>query len=366
MSTATETTSNVQNEKLEQKMMEKIFSDLESGKSYLTQPNEKPEYAMNPQTNKVFRDLNAILTMQFLKDNKCEYPFLMEKDSVMEKWDAEKNRKVPLEEQYKVNPDVRPKYDENNKIIEKGKTVYVAFTRKSAYDQETGKKKKDENGNYLPDLSYATLYAAEDFVKLGKSIPKKDKNGKVLTYKSDIVSETETYKEDKSYRLSKNLEYHAYAGEKVVLHHKGSVIMTREYLMDELYVKNMNLPKELPPFMPNQELAPLYKRKNESGHEILQEKLTEAFRGKMQGNYEGMKLTEQELKAIKDEYLEHPKEFAKMAHYAFKRATGSKSDVDVMDNNYNQKLMNQNQEAQKNVNENVNVNENTNKKGRAR
>ena len=38
MSTATETTSNVQNEKLEQTMMEKIFSDLESGKSYLTQP----------------------------------------------------------------------------------------------------------------------------------------------------------------------------------------------------------------------------------------------------------------------------------------------------------------------------------------
>lgn len=327
----------------------KTFTEnLRTGKSFLMDANEKPSYVMNPISKEVYKGMNMLAIGQAFKDENVIAPYAATYKQITTKWDKENNKEIQVPE-------------EDRFYLKDGtKAIAVTYPKLSAYD-ENGKKKKDENGQYANDTNYVYLYPAEEFYKANK-VPKKDKNGNVMTwsediYKKDKKGNIETYKKDGEYPIG-NLTFKYKAGDPVIKHHKGSVVMETVLIPEQSFVPKQTV--ELPSLI-NNDVAPLYKRKNNSGSEILMEKLTEAFRGKLEGNYQGMKITPEEINEIEKTFIQHPKMFSKIANTAYDRATVSKEIVEKIDA-ANEKRM-QAQNEQQNVNQNTN--ENTKKsKGR--
>lgn len=89
------------------------------------------------------------------------------------------------------------------------------------------------------------------------------------------------------------------------------------------------------------------------------EKMTEAFRGKMQGNYEGLKITASEIDAIEKDLLEHPRIVRSLCKSAWTRAEGDPVKVAKMDEAIAKRT-----ETKTNSETNENVKQNVKGKGR--
>ena len=117
-----------------------------------------------------------------------------------------------------------------------------------------------------------------------------------------------------------------------------------------------NKKANLPPLY-DEEMAPIPARKDDSVKEMFVEKLAKAFRGKLQGNYEGANFSKKEIVLIANEYMGHLNQFINAVKSADNRANMTLKDYNKMMENIQAK---QNSNAATNQEET----KNTAKKGR--
>lgn len=303
----------------------KFVKDLRTGQSWLQDANKSPEYPYNYASNKPFKDVHAILVGQGLKDagKKSMLAMTLKQRNTFE-W-KDKNGKTQVG------------------LYSKPGTKSIAAL---IYDN------KNNTENAKKEYSY--IMAAEDLVKT-KFVPTLDEEGKIQYHKKDVLDldkegkPRETYKEDMIYTDFNGVKHTHKAGDTKVLHYKDSVIGEIKGSDETIVQPNRS---NMPTLISNNDIAPLYKRKDDSAKEILTEKLTEAFRGKMMGNYDGLKISHEEINKIEQAYISHPRQFTGIVHSAWTRAEGNKEIIAKMEEAIEKKNQNQNVQAETNNDEN--------------
>ena len=328
----------------EDKTVKEFVEKLRLGQSFLQEPNKEPDYVKNFVTKNVYTDINMIIVGQAMKDkNKLSNIVITQNDIHQRNLLIEPKAKAVATAMFK---NYNAFYNKDDEAV-KNNTAKI------------GEQKKDREGNPVKPIIYSNVFAAED-VLLTKFKAARDSNNNVQYYDQDVYSESngvvDTYKKDYSYTDKNGVEHTYKKGDPVILHAKGSIIGDFESTGDHLAA---NRQSHLPAYIESQDLAPLYKRKDNSGKEILIEKMTEAFRGKLQGNYDGLKITNSEIDAIEKDFLQHPRAFRGVLRVAQTRAEGDKEKIEKMDAAINNKYQSQSHE-------NDNVKENTNKASKKR
>ena len=323
--------------KFGEEIVKKFINDLTTGQSFLQEPNEKPDYVLNHASGEVFRGINMIIVNQAMKDN----------------------NKVSGQALTVSQRDQLGLYSEkgSHAICQAIYDKFDAWYRKNDPEvidgkAEAGTHKKDENGNYVQDKTFPYIFAADDLVKT-KFEPTRDETGNVMHYEKDVYYEDVTHTKDGSYILPDGTTYEYKKGDPVIEHHKGTVIgknvPTNEHVVSN---KKANLPP-----LYDEEMAPIPARKDDSVKEMFVEKLAKAFRGKLQGNYEGANFSKKEIALIANEYTGHLNQFINAVKSADNRANMTAKDY---------KKMMENIQAKQNSNAETNQEEtkNTAKKGR--
>lgn len=331
-------------EEFKSSMVSKFVEDLRNGQSVLQQPKKEPSYVKNVASGKILKDINAIIVAQGLKDNgKAANLVVTAKQKDDKRYINVANKEAIATAMF---DDSRAYYQKNDKEVVEGKA-------------RIGEHKKDADGKLVPDTQYSMIYAAEDLYE-SKFQKAKDENGNFIKYEKDIPY---TDKDGKELRYEKDGSYQNFSGETVsykagdikIKHKAGSYV--GDYIATDKRVAQPE-PSHLPQLLDSKDLAPLYQRKNDSGREVLMEGLTKAFRGMMQGDFEGWKPTAKEIDAIEKDLISHPREFRGIANSAWTRAEGDKNTVAKMD-----KAIQEREQKQQNTKENVNQNQKS--KGRS-
>lgn len=324
-----------------------LVKNLRNGTSFLQQPNREPAYIKNYVTGKAYRDINMLIIGQGMHDHGKVANLVVSAKQI------DTNH---FDKSFSKNAFV------GTAILDKSNAYYTKEELAKTNDtvHKPGEHKKNPDGSYVEDTSYAATFACED-LGLKKQVAKRDENNEVVTYKeneyaTDENGQIQTYKKDNEYTHPVTKEkITVKAGDPVVLHYAGSVVMEYQPTGEALVPK---APTHMPPLVESEQV-PLYKRKDESGKEIFVEKMTEAFRGKMQGNYEGLKITASEIDAIEKDLLEHPRIVRSLCKSAWTRAEGDPVKVAKMDEAIAKRA-----ETKTNSETNENVKQNVKGKGR--
>lgn len=343
--------------------IQKLFEDLQNGTSYLMKENINPEYAQDFMSKAVYTGINQIEMTQRLREQNKKSNYVISKGQIEFTPKGEKPL-LPTKGTKGLgfinfrNPDAF--YKKNDPEVLSGK-------------EEVGGKKQ---GVYA--MKGYMMFAAED-MRVAKMV-QKEENGKKIVHADNVFSDNATYTEEKKiYNKYTDETYTVEPGDKVILSLKGSPVMTKDYVRPAEYIMSNEEMKEpqKPLFMSVEkqqngfnrtktsyeqvELAPLYKRKNDTAEEIFMEKMTEALRGKFQGNYEGLKISKEDLSKISElATKEKQSKVAGLLETASKRAIASKDVVAEIDKAVEKKNINTNT----NTKENVNVHQKS--KGRAK
>lgn len=323
--------------KFGEEIVQKFIDDLTTGQSFLQEPNEKPDYVLNHASHEVFRGINMIIVNQAMKDNNKvsgQALTVLQRDQ-LGLYSAKGSHAI-----------CQAIYDKFDAWYRKNDPEVIAG------NAEAGTHKKDENGNFVQDKTFPYIFAADDLVKT-KFEPTRDEDGNVMHYENDVYYENAVHKKDGSYKLPDGSTYEFKKGDPVIEHHKGTV-MGKYVATDEHVVSNK--PANLPPLY-DEEMAPIPARKDDSVKEMFVEKLAKAFRGKLQGNYEGANFSKKEIALIASEYMGHLNQFINAVKSADNRANMTVKDYNKMMENIQAK---QNSNAATNQEET----KNTAKKGR--
>ena len=214
------------------------------------------------------------------------------------------------------------------------------------------------NGELMSDLAYGFVYSAKDVVKLN-FIAEKDENGNQKIHQEDVFAKTKEgdfvyYKKDGVFKKKDGTLKEFKKGDKVILYEKGEpvikIIPTKE---KAFHIKDVNqMPKE------KENLAPLYKAKNNDPKESLYEKISTAFNylytGKAPANFK-VQFNSNELKVLED-FIKHPRAFEGFISSAKSRAMANVDEAAYIDNKRNEKI-----QSQQNINENINTKTKTRK-----
>lgn len=304
-------------EQMESAMVKKFVTDLRNGTSFLQQPNKEPSYIQNYASNKPYLGINMLIVNQGMKDagKKCNLAMSAQQGETMDLWPAYGTKSI------------------GNALYDNSKAYYQKNDAEVISGQHTsGEHKKDADGKLVKDTNYSHVFAAEDFVKKEFKV-ERNAEGQAVRYEKDEYAVDKdgkimTYQKDGEYKNYKNQIVEYKKGDKVIAHSAGSV--KGKYIATDNHVVKAEA-NHLSSFVEDKDLAALYKRKDNSGKEILVEKLSEAFRGKLQGNYEGMKIQKSEIDAIEKEFLNHPRAFRGVVKSAETRAEGNKEAITRMD-----------------------------------
>ncbi len=331
-------------ENYESKLVRKFVDDLSKGQSFLQAPNEKPDYVLNASTNEVFRGINMIIVGQAMRDNNkvsAQALTLNQRDS-LGYMSAPGSKHIATA--------IYDKYDawwrRNDPEVIAGKEV-------------EGTHKKNEDGSYVKDKIYSLIFAADD-IRKKKFVADRDEDNNVLHYTEDVYKKDENgnnilHTTDGSTKLKDGTVISFKKGDPIIEHHKGAV-KGSDKPSDEKIVSNQKA--NLPPLY-SEDLAPIPKRKDDSTKEMFVEKLAIAFRGKLQGNFEGINFSKKEIAAIADEFLGHENKFINAVKSADNRANMTVSEYNKMMENINAK-----NNSKTNENQNVNVNEKKSSRGK--
>lgn len=313
----TKTTQGKSEAEYESEFVKKFVNDFKTGQSFLQQGNKDPDYVINHSSGELMSGINMIIVGQAMKDNNKRSNQVMtqaQKDSAG--LFAKKGSHVICTAQF---------------------DIYDAWYRKNdpevlAGKAEAGKHKVDENGNYVKDKRFSPIYACDDLTK-PKFVEERDADGKVKHYEEDVFKTDKdgnvvTYTKDNDYVTKNGQKIHHNAGDPVIDHHKGSVMGT--YVPGDPIVSNQKA--KLPPFV-SDELAPIPKPKDESIEEKLRYNLAVAFRGKLQGGFEGIQFSKKDLEQISEKFLAHPRDFANIVKSAEHRSMMTTAEYAKMQEN---------------------------------
>ena len=324
-------------ENYESSLVRKFVDDLNKGQSFLQASNQKPDYVLNASTNEVFQGINMIIVGQAMRDNNkvsAQALTLNQRDS-LDYMSAPGTKHIATA--------IYDKYDawwrKNDPEVIAGKEV-------------AGTHKKNADGTYVKDKIFSLIFAADD-IRKRKFVAERDEEGNVVHYTEDIYKKDKNgnnilHTSDGKTKLKDGTEISFKKGDPIIEHHKGAVKGSYNP-SDERIVSTQ--PANLPPLY-SEELAPIPKRKDDSTKEMFVEKLAIAFRGKLQGNFEGINFSKKEIAAIADEYLGHQNQFINAVKSAENRANMTVSEYNKMMENINAK-----NNSMTEVNQNVHVNE---------
>lgn len=328
----------------------KVFDDLARGTSVIQTPLKFPKVPYDYFTQKPITGFNMLTINQGMKDNGIINYLTV----------------------------TGPEATENNLYFEKGtKSLGTAvYDKKEAYyskennkdangvEHKPGEHKLDAQGNYVPDLIFSHVFAAEKTVKTELK-QKLDSNGKPMFYEKDVYRKNadgsiQRYEADTSYVNHKTQETMFFKkGDPVIEHFAGSKVMqtvpTSEHLVNASY-NHAPMIKD----MATENIAPTYKRANESGKEIFKEVMSNYFRGTVTGNYAGQNLSVKEITAMRTDLEGHDRLARGLAKTAWTYAMGHKEEIARIEAAVASKTQ---KDTVSNTNKDVNVN--SNKKSRS-
>ena len=302
----------------ESKVVRKFIDDLRDNSSFLYEANIEPDYITNVVSKNIYTGLNMIIVNQAMKDKMKKAKFVITEHQL-------KHHNLYLDENEEtvcsaIFENYKAKYKKNDYEVVKGQ-------------KSVGERRRDKNGNEVPLFFYSPLYSTEDVYR-AKFNPEFDEKGKAKIYSEDQFAYEEDgqvmrYKKSYSYVTCEGKTIYINKGDPIVIHKKGEVYGKYEKSDVTVYATE---PKIAPAFNPGG-IVPLYKRRDESGREILIEKMTEAFRGKLIGNYKGLEISDSEIDAIEREFISHPRLFCNAIKQSQTRARGDLEEVRRMDEN---------------------------------
>lgn len=333
-------TNKVETEKVDAKIVTDLCKNLRNGTSVLQASYEGPSYAKNILSGNVPQGLG----MYTLRQGQYEQGKKTTLFATMDQ--ANKHDYAVREGCHSIGAiAIRNVYDKDDAAVRNG-------------EARVGDVRRGKDGKEGKPLLYINCFAADDIVET-KKVARRDQEGNPLTYEKDVVSETETYKEDRIYYDMKDpthtkVSFSVKAGDPVILHKAGSMIMDR-VKTDKAIAPSVanNLPK-----LNSGELYPLPKPKNDDFYEILKCELAEVFRGIYNGDAKGWKPSLETIDRIEKEFGTRPGVFSSLVSQADTYGRGFPEDCKKMEAAINAKLA---QKEQTNVNENVNSNHNSRK-----
>ena len=310
----------------ESKVVRKFIDDLRDNSSFLYDANVEPDYITNVVSKNIYTGINMIIVNQAMKDKMKKARFVITEHQL-------KHHNLYLGENKEavcsaVFENYKATYKKNDYAVVQG-------------EKKVGERKKDKNGKEIPLFFYSPLYSTEDVYR-AKFIPELDEMGKAKIYTEDEFAYEEDgqlmhYKKSYSYVTGEGKTIYINKGDPIVIHKKGEVKGKYEKSDVSVYLTQ---PKITLAFNPDG-IVPLYKRRDESGKEILIEKMTEAFRGKLLGNYKGLEISDSEIDAIEREFISHPRLFCNAINQSQTRARGDREEVRRMDENILRRRTNQ-------------------------
>ena len=302
----------------ESKVVREFIDNLRNNTSFLYDANEKPDYITNYFTKNIYTDLNMIIVNQAMRDKGKKAKFVIsENQTIHHRAYKDDNAETVCSAMFE---NFRAKYKKGDYEVVNGY-------------RNVGDRRIDKNGKEVPLYIYSPLYSTEDVYR-ARFEAELDENGKAQIYQEDvyateITGEIMHYSKSYSYKSNDGQTFYIHKGDPMIVHEKGQVV-GKYVRSDVTFFKNQG---EIKPAFSDKDIVPLYKRKNESGKEILIEKMTEAFRGKLLGNYKGLEITNREIDAIENEFISHPRLFANALKQAQTRARGDREEVRRMDEN---------------------------------
>lgn len=310
------------NESVLKRNVKDFFEKLEKGESWVQQPSKEPSMVKNALTGKPVTGYNALVLQQALKD-------------------TNNNTKLVItDNQMKGNNEKKAEYwsDKDSKAFITTLTYNNSKAFYGANDPEVlngnhqaHERKLDAEGKPVRDINFSMVFDATKVEEVANR-PKLNEKGEEMRYKSDWVSLDENkkpmkYQEDGSYVLGNGRVVEYKKGDYIIAHHKGARIFEKQRSGNRFE----NVPSHEP--MIEQDRAPLYKAKDESAKELLMEGLTKAFRGAVEGNYEGWHPTEAQIKTMSEAYKDNAIAFRGICNTAETRALKSKDIVARVDAN---------------------------------
>ena len=300
----------------ESSIVSKFIKDLREGKSFLQEKNDGPSYVSNIVTGKIYTGVNMILANQAAKDKGKFCPYVVTQSQIGKRcFYLDKGTKA-------LGIAIYDNYDAYYKKSDM--EVYTGL--KSA-----GEQKLDANGNPIDRIIISYLYDASEIYKPFFE-PEHDEQGLIKHYEENVYAiedgQIKVHQRDYSFRGRDGEMVYIKKGDPILLHKKGSLIGHYRRSEEPLYKENGNI---LIPYIIGSDLHPLYKRQSEDGREILTEKMCEAFRGKLMGRYEGLKITNDELDKIEQSFLSHPRSFRSALKEAHTRAMGDENEIQMLD-----------------------------------
>jgi hypothetical protein len=326
----------IETEKTDAKVVTDFCKNLRNGTSVLQKPNANPCYAKNSITGNVPQGLGqyTIRQGQFEQGKKSTLFVTMDQ--------ANKNDYAIKKGSHSLGAlAIRNVYGKDDILVQQGKA-------------KVGEVRKGKDGKEGDPFIYVNCFASEDVIET-KLQAVRDEEGNAKRYEKDIVSETDVYKEDKIYHDQKDPSktWSVKAGDPVILHKAGSIIMERVPTDKAICpaVEN-NLPA-----ITSSNLYPLPKPKNTDFRETLKCELAEVFRGIYNGNGNGWKPTIETIDKIEKEFGKKPGVFSSILAQADTYGRGNTDECKRMEANISAKIA-------KNQEQNTNVNVNTKHKGR--
>lgn len=317
------------------KVVTELCSNLRNGTSVLQAPCENPCYAKNIVSGNVPQGLGQLSIRQGQYEQGKKTTLFATMDQANAKDCAVRKGSTAV-----GSIAIRNVYSENDKEVINGMA-------------KKGDVRKTKDGKEGQPFKYVFCFSADDIVET-KKVARKDAEGNTEHYKNDVLSETDTYKEDRTYYDQKDpskVSFSVKAGDKVILHKAGSIIMDR-VPTDKTLAPSVanNLPK-----INSGELYPLPKPQNKEFREELKCELAEVFRGMYNGGSKGWSPSLETIDKIEKEFSNKPGVLSSIMAQADTYGRGIPSDCKRMEENIAKKIA---ENSAKNDKENVNINQN--------
>ena len=321
------------------KFVTDLCNNLRNGTSVLQAPCENPSYAKNILSGNIPQGLGqySIRQGQYEQGKKTTLFATMEQAN------------------------------NNDCAVKKGSTAIGSLAIRNVYSEKDkevingiakkGEVRKTKDGKEGQPFKYVFCFSADDIVET-KKIAHKDAEGNTKHYEKDVLSETDTYSEDKVYYDQKDpskVSFRVNKGDKVILHKKGSIIMDR-VPTDKALAPSIanNLPK-----INSGELYPLPKPQNKDFREELKCELSEVFRGIYNGGSKGWKPSLETIDKIEKEFSNKPGVLSSIMAQADTYGRGVPAECKKMEENIAKKIA---ENSSKHDKEEIKINQKSHKR----
>lgn len=326
-----DSTKTVETEKKEAKLVTEFCKNLRNGTSVLQTDFEQPSYAKNVLTGNVPQGLGQYTLRQGQYEQGKKTTLFATMNQANENDCAVKSGSTSI-----GSLAIRNVYGKDDKEVKEGKA-------------QAGEIRKTKDGKEGEPYKYVYCFAADDIVST-KLVARRDENNEAMHYESDVYSDKAVYEKDMIYHDKKDPSktFSVKAGDPVILHKAGSLIMDRVVTNNQLAPSiSNNLPQ-----INSGELYPLPTPKNEDFRETLKCELAAVFRGIYNGGSKGWNPSLETIDKIEKEFATKPGIFSSIMSQADTYGRGIPSECKNMETKINAKIA---QKAEMNVNENINT-----------